>query len=185
MAYWCGSDFKKMDQERGRMMMEASASSGCPMAVAYCHYQGWNGLEEDEEKAFEMFLKIEKETNGDHWAQCMLGFCYRYGYGTDQDHNKRFEFNTKSAEQGNILAMNNVGACYYKGFGCDQNYTKAFEWQEKSAKLGYSGAMNNVGGFYENGFGVRKDLNKAKEWYAKAAAQGHVLAQAALDRVNQ
>ena len=56
------------------MMIEASASSGYPMAVAYCHLMGWNGLEKDEKKAFEMFLKIEKETNGDHWAQLMLGW---------------------------------------------------------------------------------------------------------------
>jgi len=63
------SDFKKKDKDRGRMMTEASASSGCPMAVAECHFSGWNGLEKDRKKGFEMFLKIEKETNGDHWAQ--------------------------------------------------------------------------------------------------------------------
>merc|ERR1711865_196418 len=119
------------------MMVEASASSGCPMAVAHCHYAGWNGLEEDRKKAFEMFLKIEKETNGDHWAQYMLGICYQYGRGTDRDQNKAVEFYTKSADQGNILAMNNLGFCYNNGFGCDQNFTKAFEWYEKCAKLGY------------------------------------------------
>ena len=167
------------------MMIEASASSGYPMAVAYCHLMGWNGLEKDEKKAFEMFLKIEKETNGDHWAQFRLGVCYQYGHSTDQDHNKGFEFYTKSAEQGNILAMNNVGACYYNGQGCDQNYTKAFEWQEKGAKLGDSGAMYNVGICYENGKGVTKDVNKAKEWYTKAAAQGDTGAQQALDELNQ
>ena len=134
--YWCGSDFKKEDEERGRMMIEASASSGFPMAVANCHYQGWNGLEEDEKKGFEMCLKIEKETNGDHWAQCMLGECYENGLGTDQDHNKKFEFYTNSAEQGNSLAMNNLGGCYVNGWGCDQNYTKAFEWFEKKCKVG-------------------------------------------------
>ena len=51
-------------------------------------------------KAFEMCLQIEKETNGDHWAQQMLGTCYEHGRGTDKDHNKAFEFYTKSAEQG-------------------------------------------------------------------------------------
>ena len=167
------------------MMIEASASSGCPVAVAYCHFWGWNGLKQDKKKAFEMFLKIEKETNGDHWAQCMLGVCYRAGYGTDQDHNKEFEFNTKSVEQGNSLAMYNLGFCYINGFGCDQNDTKAFEWNEKSAKLGNSSAMFNVGICYKNGRGVAKDLNKAKEWYTKAAAQGYVKAQEHLDRLNQ
>ena len=68
-AYRYGSDFKKVDDDRGQMMIEASASSGFPMAVAYCHLFGWNGLKKDFKKAFEMYLKIEKETNGDHWAQ--------------------------------------------------------------------------------------------------------------------
>ena len=185
IGYFYGSDFKKEDSERGQMMIEVSASSGFPMAVAECHFCGWNGLEEDEKKAIEMCLKIEKETNGDHWAQFRLGSCYQYGHSTDQDHNKAFEFYTKSAEQGNSLAMNNVGACYYNGQGCDQNYTKAFEWQEKGAKLGDSGAMYNVGICYENGKGVTKDVNKAKEWYTKAAAQGDTGAQQALDRLNQ
>ena len=167
------------------MMIEASASSGCPMVVAHCHYYGWNGLEMDEKKAFEMFLKIEKETNRDHWAQYMLGNCYHYGYGTAQDYNKGFEFYSKSAEQGNTLAMNNLGYCYQKGFGCDQNDTKCFEWYEKSAKLGSSSGMYNVGVYYEIGQGVTKDLNKAKEWYTKAAVQGDEDAQAQLDKLNQ
>ena len=181
MAYWNGSGFKKKDKERGRMMIEAAASSGCPMAVAYCAPL----KRKDFKKAFEMYLKIEKETNGDHWAQCWLGLCYRYGFGTDQYHNKRFEFYTKSAEQGNSLAMNNVGYCYYNGEGCDQNFTKAFEWHEKSANLGYSNAMYNVGACYEDGEGVIKDLNKAKEWYTKAAAQGDADAQERLDELNE
>ena len=167
------------------MMIEAAASSGCPIAVAYCHHCGWNGLEEDEKKAFEMCLKIEKETNGDHWAQFRLGSCYQYGHSTDQDHNKGFEFYTKSAEQGNIIAMNSLGFRYYNGEGCDQNFTKAFEWQEKSANLGYSNAMYNVGACYEDGEGVIKDLNKAKEWYTKAAAQGDADAQERLDELNE
>ena len=35
MAYYYGSDFKKQYQERGRMMVEASASSGFSVAVAH------------------------------------------------------------------------------------------------------------------------------------------------------
>jgi hypothetical protein len=193
MAYWIGSDFKKEDKEHGQMMIEASASSGFPLAVAFCHYlgwnhlsiMGWNGLKRDFKKAFDMYLVIEKETNGDHWAQYMLGWCYDDGKGTDQDHIKEVEFYTKSAEQGNSLAMNNVGTSYYNGDGCDQNFTKAFEWYEKSAKLGNSTAMYNVGIYYEGGTGVTKDLIKAKEWYAKAVAQGHEGAQVGLDELDK
>ena len=137
IAYLYGSDFKKKDVERGRMMIEASASSGFPMAVAFCHYWGWNGLKRDFKEAFEMFLKIEKETNGDHWAQFRLGSCYQYGHSTDQDHNKGFEFFTISAEQGNSVAMNNLGYCHENGFGVRKDLNKAKEWYTKAAAQGH------------------------------------------------
>jgi TPR repeat protein len=185
MAYCFGSHFKKKDVQLGRSMVEASASSGFPMAVAYCRYRGWNDMEEDDKKAFEMFVKIEQETNGYHWAQCLLGSCYRYGQGTDQDDTKAVEWWTKSSEQENDRAMNELGFCHEKGLGCDQNDTKAVEWYEKSARLGNSAAMFNVGLFCQNGRGVTKDVNKAREWYTKAAAQGDENAQIyVLDQLN-
>ena len=186
MAHWDGYDFKIRNQERGQIMIEASASSGCPIAVAYCHYRGWNGLERDFEKAVEMFLKIETETNdGDHRAQYLLGECYQNGRGTDQDQIKGLEMYTKSAEQGNISSTYMLGVCYDNGFGCVQNYIKGFEWCEKSANLGHRCAMYSVGFYYEHGDGVMKDLNRAKKWFTRSAAQGFEQAQYRLDRFNQ
>jgi hypothetical protein len=184
-AYCCGTDFKKIDQKRGQLMVKASASSGFPMAVAYCHYKGWNGLKNDKKKAFDMFVKIEKKTDGYHWAQYMLGRCYQYCYGVSQDDEKRFECHSLSSEQGNSMAMLNLGYCYSKGEGTDVNKTKAFEWYEKSANLGCCTAMYNVGMYYQHGRGgVTKDLNKAREWYTKAAAQGSASAQEALNKID-
>ena len=185
MAYYYGSDFKKEDEERGRMIIEVSASSGFPMAVAYCHFYGWNGLEMDFKKGFEMYLKIEKETNGYHWAQRCLGVCYRTGYGTEEDDDKCFEFETKAAEQGNGLAMHGLGICYKIGQGCEKNDTKSFEWHEKSAQLGDSHAMYWCGVSYKDGTGVTKDVNKAKEWLTKAAAQNNADAREALDELKE
>jgi len=67
-AYWNDFDFKKIDNKRGQLMADASASARFPMAVANCHEYGWNGLKIDRKKAFDEFVKIEKETNGYHWA---------------------------------------------------------------------------------------------------------------------
>ena len=185
MAYRQGLDFKTIDKERGRLMIEASASSGFRMAVAYCHYAGWNGLKQDLKKAFDMFVKIEKETNGYHWAQNCLGECYEYGYSVGKDDKKRFEYYSLSAEQSNCLAMHSLGYCYDKGIGKDVNKTKAFEWYEKSAKLGNGAAMCNVGTYYEEEIRVVTiDLNKAKEWYIRSAAQGDKDAQTVLDELK-
>jgi TPR repeat protein len=141
-------------------MVEASASSGFPLAVAYYHTLYW---ERYFKKAFDMCIKIEQETNGYHWAQNLLGLCYCYGRGTDQDYTKALEWWTKSSEQGNSYAMCNLGFCYEKGHGCDQNQTKAVEWYEKSANLGHSAAMRNLGNCYKDGRGVTKDVNQARE----------------------
>ena len=184
-ACFYGMDFKKEDEKRGQLMMEASASSGFPMAVAYCHLCSWNGLKRDQKKAFGMFVKIEKEMNGYHWAQKMLGDCYQYGYGVGKDDKKRYDYYTLSSEQGNSLAMNNLGVCYGKGLGTDVNLSKAFMWYEKSANLGYCVSMANVGNCYRYGLGgVTKDLNRAKEWYTKAVPHGYTKAQTELDKLN-
>ena len=183
-AYCYGSNFKKTNMKRGRPMIEASASSGFPMAVAECHNGGWNGLEKDQKKAFEMFVKIEQETHGYHWAQFVLGVCCDVGQGTDRDYTKAVEWYIKSSEQENSLAMCNLGSCYDNGQGCDQNQTKAVEWFAKGANLGCSTAMYNLGASYAGGRGVIKDLNQAREWYTKAVAQGQPNAKTQLDQLN-
>ena len=184
MATWHGLDFKEIDTERGQLMIEASASAGFPMAVAHCHFFGWNGLKEDQKKAFDMYVKIPNETNGYHWAQAMLGSCYDHGLGVDKDAKKAFEYYSLSSEQGNSAAMCSLGYCYSHGKGTDENGTKAFEWYKKSANLGFCGAMYNVGLYYKDGTGITKDLNKAREWYTKSAAQGNLDAQTELDELN-
>jgi len=63
-AYCCGNYFKKMDKQRGQLVAQASAAAGFPMTVADCHYMGWNGLDQDNKKAFDEFVKIEKDMNG-------------------------------------------------------------------------------------------------------------------------
>ena len=183
MVNFYGLDEKNENRETGQLMIEASASSGFPMAVAYCHYNGWNGLKRNCKKAFDLCVKIDKKTNGYHWAQYLLGRCYENGYGVDQDDKKRFEYMSLSSEQGNSAAMNSLGYCYDNGKGTDVNRNKAFEWYEKSANLGDCSAMYNVGFTFQYGFGVTKDSKKAKEFYTKAAAQGEPNSQTRLNNL--
>ena len=183
LAFYFGSDFKKMDRKRGQLMIEASASAGFSMAVAYCHFNGWNGLNEDEKKAFDEFVKIEKDTNGYHWAQNMIGHCYDQGNGTERDVTKAFKWYKKSTEQDNSDAMVSLAFFYDIGFGVDLDKTKGFELWEQCALLGHCTGMYNVGNCYKYGEGVTKDLNKANEWYAKSAAQGDSDAQTELAKL--
>ena len=189
IAYENGLNFKTIDEVRGLDMIMESALSGFPIAVAYCYFhykkhkeafhifEQWLKYDEKIEENSEYGLYCDSvrvlDLHSTHWAQYMLGECYQYGYGVDEDKKKSFEYYSLSAEQGNSMAMHNLAFCYDYGEGTDENKTKAFEWYEKSAHLGNCEGMNCVGMAYEYGDGVAKDLNKAREWFAKAVAQGH------------
>jgi len=169
--YW-GSKFKKRNQRRGQLMMEASATCGCPMAVAYCLHWGWNGAVKDYKTAFELFVQHEQESNGYHWVQYMLGQCYRCGYGVEQNYTKAMEWYVKASNQGNTDALNDLGYFYSSGHGCVKNLTKAAELFERSADAGYSYAMACCSICYEDGTGVVQNANTAMQWRNKASAQG-------------
>ena len=78
------------------MMIEASATSGFPLAVAYCYYAGWNKFKRNYQKVFETCWNFEKSSKGHPWAQYGLGFCYRNGLGTTKNDHKAFAFYTKA-----------------------------------------------------------------------------------------
>jgi TPR repeat protein len=195
-----GLNFQKKDIPGGQLMIVKSAAAGFPMAVAHCHLvvcklysriglNGKYGTRETDlnyekrrfKTAFKMLVTIEKEAHY-HWSQYLLGVCYDKAWGTKKNYTKAVEWYSKSSEQKNPVAMNNLAGCYQHGEGVDEDHTKTFEWYEKSANLGCSGAMTNVGISYEVGEGVTKDLNKAKEWYTKGAAQGNADSQKHLRR---
>jgi TPR repeat protein len=206
-----GMNFQKKDIPGGQLMIVESAAAGFPMAVAHCHLFGLKhgkkrkretdinykkrrvkaGKQETDmnykkrrlKTAFKMLVTIEKEAHY-HWSQYFLGVCYDNGLGTKKNYTKAVEWYSKSSEQKNPVAMNNLAACYQHGEGVDEDKTKGFELYEQSALLGFSAAMYNVGYCYKYGVGVTKDLNNANEWYTKAAAQGNTNAQTQLDLLN-
>ena len=122
-------------------------------------------------------------TNNDAVAQLILGECYYFGWGVEQDYKKSVEWYNKSAEQGNAVAQCNLGYCYDSGQGVEQDYKKAVEWYNKSAEQGDAAAQCNLGVCYEKGQGVEQDYKKAVEWYEKAAMQGNEKAKEYLDKL--
>ncbi|MCI6801514.1 MAG: Sel1-like repeat-containing protein kinase family protein [Bacteroidales bacterium] len=130
---------------------------------------------EKEKARIETYTSLA--TNNDAVAQLILGECYYFGWGVEQDYKKAVEWYKKSAEQGNAMAQCSLGYCYEKGQGVEQDYKKAVEWYKKSAEQGYARAQCNLGYCYEYGQGVEQDYKKAVEWYKKSAEQGDETAQ--------
>ena len=139
----------------------------------------WNGqgVEEDKEKAQEIFQTIIDQGCADGYlGNAIIA-------KSEQNYDAAYECYNKVLEEGTeqlyvTTAMVDVGLLYYSGYGVEQDYAKSLEWLSKAADLGNADAMNNIGHMYENGYGVEPDYEKALEWYEKAADLGHVEAMA-------
>ena len=83
-------------------------------------------------------------TNNDATAQLILGECYYFGWGVEQDYKQAVEWYKKSAEQGYAAAQFDLGNCYECGRGVDKDYRKAVEWYERAAKQGNEKAKESL-----------------------------------------
>ena len=121
---------------------------------------------------------------GDSEAQYWLGYCYRFGKGTAQDHWQAVKWFRKSAEQGNANAQYYLGICYYMGQAVPQDYRKAFEYASLAASQGHADAQASVANYYCDGKGVEKNRELAIELFEKAVRMGSTYARVRLDIVT-
>lgn len=141
------------------------------ISLGYLYYNG-QGVEEDKEKAKEIFQTIVD--NG-----CVDGYCAYASIAADeQQYDIALEYASKIVEEGKeelyiAYAMNDIGNWYRDGNGVEQDYAKALECYEKALDLNYPPAMTNFAELYDNGNGVEQDYEKALEWYEKAIDLGN------------
>ncbi|CAG8465411.1 3543_t:CDS:2 [Cetraspora pellucida] len=108
-------------------------------------------------------------------AQCLLGFFYFAGIGTEKQFNTAFEAFQKVADQDNALGQFYLGECFRCGFGTKKDPKSAIEWHEKASdKCARS----------TNALGTKKNLDLAKDWYKKAGDNGHEDAKKQYDQLN-
>lgn len=137
------------------------------ISLAFLYYNG-QGVEEDKERAKEMFQAVIDEG-------CVEGYLGNASIAYDEeDYETGFEACNKVLEEGKeqlyvVSAMDDTADMYFDGLGVEQDYTKAMEWYQKAASLGDARAMNMIGFMYFNGEGVEQDYSKAMEWNQKAA----------------
>lgn len=145
--------------------------------IGRCYYrtaQCYSKIE-DYQKSVEWYTKAAEQGIVD--AQYMLGCCYYYGRGVEQNYEKAVKWYTKAAEQDLVNAQYRLGDCYYFGEGVSQNYKTAVKWYTKAAENYFTPAQNALGNCYYLGCGVEQDYEKAVEWYTKAAEHGNASAQ--------
>ena len=84
------------------------------------------------------------------------------------------------AEQGHVIAQNNVGVMYAKGNGVIENDNTAVVWLTLAAEQGFAEAQYELGGMYARGEGVSSDTKTALKLLTLAAEQGFAEAQASV-----
>lgn len=93
-------------------------------ALGLCYFHGI-GTVEDQEKAFDHFLKSTQDNNIE--AMDYLAECYNHF----DDNTNEFIWYVKSAELGYIHSFITVSDCYYFGKGTLNDYEKALYWNKK------------------------------------------------------
>ncbi|GBC01816.1 hypothetical protein RclHR1_04340013 [Rhizophagus clarus] len=78
------------------------------------------------EKAFEFFhLAID---NGLNTAFYFLAYCYKFGYGLDNDPVEAFKLYKTSSENGFIPSQYELAKCYKNGIGTQEDKNEALKW---------------------------------------------------------
>ncbi|CAG8769282.1 1543_t:CDS:1, partial [Acaulospora morrowiae] len=124
------------------------------------------GCEKNMLKAFALFLAAAKKDF--IIAQEMVGDCYYYGWGTQENYEMAFHWYGKAAGNGSAYGYHGLGFCYEYGRGTSICLRKAFECYRTSARMGSLYGMSDVARRYQRGIGISKSLEQSIYWYKKA-----------------
>jgi TPR repeat protein len=109
---------------------------------------------------------------------------YQRGRGVAADPKLAADWYLRAAEEGHLMAQNNLASMYSRGEGVTQDHYAAARWYERAAEAGFAVSQYRLGQLYEEGLGVRRDRAAALEWYDRAAKQGFERADEARRRLQ-
>ncbi|POG66384.1 kinase-like domain-containing protein [Rhizophagus irregularis DAOM 181602=DAOM 197198] len=142
--------------------------------VGNCYEFGYGMITKNEKLAFVYYEKMAELDYA--MGQHKLGYFYHIGKCIEKNFKKAPNWYKKAANNGHLIAMNNLGLLYI-GEGIDVDNQKAFELFKKSAESEHSNGITMLGYCYNNGIGISINNKKAVELYQKAANLGNKTGQ--------
>lgn len=167
-------------------LLEQSAEAGCWSAIAALagyyrfgwlnsllvseYYAGYEQVDErvlDHQKALRLYLHIATEAPPAEEQAVIanvtyhLGWMYQDGIGTAQDYEQSVHWYRKSAELGNIVAINNLADKYEHGTSVEQDLEMAAALYSDVADRVVAAALS-LGRMYFEGRGVEQNLELAR-----------------------
>ena len=90
--------------------------------------------------------------------QFEVGHAYLTGLTGTPNYKKALIWYKKSADRGNLAAMNDIGRMYFEGWGVPRDFHKTLECFFLAASYGYPQAQYNLGLLYFKGLGASADI---------------------------
>lgn len=145
----------------------------------------FNAMEDVSESLLASNIKLVKQyaEENDAFYQYLLGHCYQFGIGLEQNFKEAALWYEKSAGQNNELAEYALGGCYWQGKGVRKNDAKAIELFKRSAEKKFVWALHQLGDIYFDGIGVAKDPKQGQSYYQQAADLGLDIAKRKLGHI--
>ena len=112
--------------------------------VAKAYYLG-RGVNEDNDKAFELFSKVASLDPGFADVYAFIGRCYEKGWGTTQNLKKAFDSYSTGADLGSAGCYYYLAKLYETGTGVQADDQKAIRCYKMSADLGDTDSMVEMG----------------------------------------
>jgi TPR repeat protein len=112
-------------------------------------------------------------SQGNRWAQGLLGSMYMTGSGVAQDYVEAVAWYRLAAEQGDVEAQYKLGLAHYHGHGVPQDYMEAEKRLRLAAEQGQATAQYNLALMYGLGIGVPKDDVQTHLWVNIAASRAN------------
>lgn len=119
---------------------------------------------------------VEAAVMDNHDAAYVLGCCYYWGLGVEEDPVSSFEWFLRIAEEGDTASYIWVGDAYSYGEGTEMDEEKAFYWYTKSAEAGDPEGMLCLGYSYMEGEGVQTNYAEGLKWMNRAISAGSEIA---------
>lgn len=135
---------------------------------------------------------LSQAKNGDAFSQNEVGGWYYRGRHVKQNYEEALKWWSKSAQQGNVLAIGNMGLCYQTGNGIAPDSLRASKLYLRSIKEGNKALLDQnlelakkgnvfsnmlIAECYRKGYGVGKNISQAIPFLKEAAERNCVAAQ--------
>ena len=162
----------------------AKASRGeskAQLDIARCYRKG-NGIQKDNQKAFEWAAKASEKQNED--AMFFVAVCCLQGDGVTQDEQRAVKIFKELADQEYGKAQFGLAICLLQGRGIVKNEKEAVKLFLKTAKRGDSNSQYYLGKCFLEGIGIDENKAEAISWLEKSKDQGNGSARRLLAKIS-